>query len=113
MVTDLGNSGQESKILESIFSCHILKNSSPPCKAEGIIEEFSTPLHTRGKKPFCCVNSAKRDLDKLIKLTKKNQKILQKMKKPLYQKIGTGMEKEITRTDIEMDKLLRKILGFV
>ena len=35
------------------------------------------------------------------------------MKKPLYQKIGTGMEKEIARTDIEMDKLLRKILGFV
>ena len=35
--------------------------------------------------------------------------MLQKMKKPLYQKNGTGMEKEIIRTDIEMDKLKRMV----
>ena len=31
------------------------------------------------------------------------------MRKPLYQKNGTGMEKQITRTDIEMDKLKRMV----
>ena len=31
------------------------------------------------------------------------------MKKPLYQKNGTGIEKQITTTDIEMDKLKRMV----
>ena len=109
MVADVGDDGQESKILEKILSRHISKNSLPPCTAGEIIEEFSAPLHTRGQKLFCCAKRLKWDLryvDGINNETKKEARTenTTKEKETSLPKKGTGTEKEITRTDIEMAK---------